>query len=151
MTDLSAIPDPGKPRLAAGPAGDAGWWLSKPLQLPRLCRLHLAGLALPDPDFFTRTIALPHKQLEKLIVEDFSTLSLTPLIDALERVPALHSLQELAIAVSREGEIARHDSEGWLRQQRRIEDWCARPKGPCGTETRLLASWKMVKVEGCMR
>lgn len=120
------------------------------MHLPRLCRLHLAGLALPNPGFFTRTIALSNQQLEELIVEDFDTLSLVPLIQALEGVPALQSLQQLAIAVSREGEIARRDSEGWRRQQRRVEDWCARPKGPYGTETRLLASWKMVKVEGCM-
>lgn len=94
---------------------------------------------------------LPNQQLEEFTVEDFDALSLAPLFQALESVPALQSLQQLAIAVSREGEIARRDSEDWRRQQRRIDDWCARPKGPYGTETRLLASWKMVKVEGGLR
>ncbi|KAG0667540.1 hypothetical protein C6P46_000074 [Rhodotorula mucilaginosa] len=124
LEELAIMDLPRHRGLSRGdPAADASWWPSKTLQLPRLCRLHLAGLALPDSGFFTRTIALPNQQLEELIVEDFDTLSLTPLIHALESVPALQSLQQLAIAVSREGEIARCDSEGWRRQQRRIEDW----------------------------
>lgn len=72
MTDTSAIPDPGKSRLAGESAANAGWWPSKTLQLPRLRRLHLVGYTNPDPDFFTRTIAVTNQQADEPIQIAFS-------------------------------------------------------------------------------
>ncbi|GAA5976228.1 hypothetical protein JCM10908_005424 [Rhodotorula pacifica] len=127
------------------------WFPSRTVRLPQLRHLHLTGLLLPNIDFLTRSVILPDQQLKTLTIEDFHALSLVPFVEALEGVPALQGLQELAVAVSREGEIARLDSEGWQEQRRRIEEWCARPKGSYQRGTDLLASWNMVKVEGCTR
>ncbi|GAA5863850.1 hypothetical protein JCM3774_001177 [Rhodotorula dairenensis] len=126
---------------------EATWFPARAQRLPRLRRLHLTGLSIPV-GFFTRTIAVPDNQLERLTIEDFGSTSLAPLIDALQNAPAVQSLQELAIAVSWDREDTRTNAGAQQTEQRRIEDWCSRPKGPSRIQTRLLASWKMDKVEG---
>lgn len=101
---------------------------------------------------FTQQLVLPASDsargLVSLTVEDFDTLTLDPLVEALALT---RNVEQLDVAVSREGEMAAVDEARWREEREKIERWCEEPKGKCGLSTRLRASWRMVKIEASAR
>ncbi|BGP14635.1 hypothetical protein JCM10213_001654 [Rhodosporidiobolus nylandii] len=133
-----------------GDEASSDWLPPRPTAFPRLQHLHLTGLELPSPAFFSRTLVLPPEQhLRTLVVEDFDAPSLQPLIDALRTTPALGRLEELTLACAREVEMGRREGGVNEREQEVVEAWCEGKGREADRQTRLLAGWKMVKVSGC--
>ncbi|GAA5967440.1 hypothetical protein JCM11641_000547 [Rhodosporidiobolus odoratus] len=123
---------------------------SRPTTMPRLRSLHLTGLPLPSPTFFTRTLVIPAPGgLRILTLEDFNALSSQPLVDALLQVPALNELRKLSVAFAREVEMGRREGGVWEVEKEAIEGWCAGKGRLEGRTTGLQAGWRMIKVEGC--
>jgi len=155
LTELSMrdIPRCGRRHAGTGPA--AGWFPSAPTHFPRLERLHLTGVALPSPAFFSHTLVVAEPDAAKrssqpsgallrgLVVEDFDAPSLEPLLRALRGTPSLQLLETLAVACARAAEMGRAGEGAWEDEQREVERWCEE-RG-----TKLVAGWKLVRVEGC--
>ncbi|GAA5851052.1 hypothetical protein JCM9279_005270 [Rhodotorula babjevae] len=156
LTELSVrdIPRCGRRHAGTGPA--MGWFPSTATRFPRLERLHLTGVALPSPAFFANTLVVvgpaaarssasppSSAQLCSLTVEDFDAPSLEPLLGALRATPSLQQLDTLAVACARAAEMGRAGEGAWEDEQREVERWCEE-RG-----TKLLAGWKLVRVEGC--
>ncbi|GAA5899929.1 hypothetical protein JCM8208_005544 [Rhodotorula glutinis] len=154
LTELSVRDIPRCGRRHAGTGPTTGWFPSTTTRFPRLERLHLMGVALPSRTFFSHTLVVggseaakgassPSNALRKLTVEDFDAPSLEPLLDALSVTPSLQQLDTLAVACARAAEMDRAGEGAWADEQREVERWCE------GRGTKLLAGWKLVRVEGC--
>jgi hypothetical protein len=138
-----------------GDEASTDWLPSSPTSFLRLKHLHLTGLPRPSPTLFLRSVVLtPTQRLSTLTLEDFDALSSSPLLSALQSVPALSELEELNVAFAREVEMEKADGgEGecqgsWAKEKEEVERWCE-GKGRLGKATRLKASWSTVKVTGC--
>ncbi|GAA5942512.1 hypothetical protein JCM3775_000245 [Rhodotorula graminis] len=156
LTQLSVrdIPRCGRRHAGTGPA--TGWFPSTATRFPRLERLHLTGVALPSRAFFSHTLVVGEPEaagsaqpaaaasgLRSLTVEDFDARSLEPLLEALRATPSLQRLETLAVACARAAEMGRAGEGAWADEQGEVERWCEE-RG-----TKLVAGWKLVRVEGC--
>lgn len=137
--------------------GPLDWFPSRPTSFPRLRKLRLTGLALPSRAFFTHRVTLPFPAsdslsdspyLRSLTVEDFDSPSAGPLVEALETVAALSRLEQLRVAFAKERETSVNRDDDWVGAKRAIEAWCEGEQRESGRRTRLVAGWRVVKVEG---
>ncbi|EGU12643.1 Proteophosphoglycan ppg4 [Rhodotorula toruloides ATCC 204091] len=136
--------------------GPLDWFPLRPTSFPRLRNLHLTGLACPSPSFFTQRLTLPSPaddassdwpSLHSLTIEDFDSPSPSPLVEALETVPALSRLEVLRVAFAMESTAAGEDVAMWQEGRKAIEGWCKGEKRETGRRTRLVAGWQVVRVE----
>lgn len=154
LRDLSVrdVPRCGRRHAGTGPA--EGWFPEAGTRFPRLERLHLTGLPLPSAAFFAQTVVLPASVgkdtpggLRSLTIEDFDAVSLAPFLDALRHTPGLQGLEELDLACAKGADMGRAGEGAWKDEQAEVERWCEGTER--GRSTRLVAGWKLVRVEGC--